>query len=664
MIRINNDFSYQNYYNLLYTKNINKNTKHSSTNPISFKSEQLEKFISEMKDLEDIHCPLCGVMTVSQEKYKKLIDEAGNIKTSQEFSKFLERNKSYMKNSFRPVIENSKEILAQTPDITADTLLHELYIKSIEEIRKAISDSAAYLDIAKQENNFSLKDQKLIDECQNALKNYQKADRSNFDINTYKELLSRIISQMESTNKWEIYEKLKFPVVEKMQSTRQFFYNKNYEFCGNREQQFIKNILKFSQSNIKQIFSEISPHIDERINYMLMCNNCAGDKKTIYKIFYSPEINQNLKVYQNDIAKKILEEKLTDFERYPLTLASFLRTATKGNVKTNRAGRGESLIALNAMIGEQQRQEIAFEPVNYSGIPCACCGKETINHKDKCKIYDEIISAKNLSEINNILQKNQSLISKRNKPLLKKIHTTLKQNPNISEAELLNILKDQTANSIKRLLIENNDRIKYLTKKYELNNNDKALVQKFTQTIEKEFLTFNNSERFPFSDYINLIKKTFFNMNTQKKFHFISLAKENIKLKYLSQSLLFPSETASEKLNSQIKIIAQNLINGGLATVDHLTPKFKHGANSIENLTVMCRDCNQEKTSYSFEYWYKLHPEIKENLQKYLYKIVEMIKEGKLKGYNSYPEKLSENVQKITAGPSEILLDYDCTINF
>ena len=663
MIRINTDFSYKNY-NLLYTKNINKNTKQSFTNPISFKSEQLEKFISEMKDLEDIHCPLCGVMTVSQEKYKKLADEAGSIKTPQKFSEFLERNKSYIKNSFLPVIKNSKEILALTPDITTETLLHNLYFKSVEEIRAAISNSAAYLDMVKQENNFSLKDQKLIEECQNTLKNYQKADRNSFDINTYKELLTRIFSQMESTNKWEIYENLKLPVTEKMQNTRQFFYNKNYELCGNREQQFIKNILKFSQSNIKQIFPEISPHIDKRINYMLMCNNCAGDRKTIYRIFYSPEITPNLKVYQNDIAKKILEGKLTDFERYPLTQANFLKKATRGNIKTNRAGRGESLIALNAMLGEQLRQKIAFEPANYSGIPCACCGKETINHKDKCKIYDEIIEAKNLSEINDILQKNHSLVSKRNKPLLKKIHSTLKQNPDISESELLSILKDQTGNKMKRILIENNNYITYLAKKYSLNEHDKNIAKKFTKTVEKEFLTFNNSELFPFSDYNNLIKATFFDMETQKKYHFITLAKENLKLKYLSQSLLFPSETASEKLNSQMKIVAQNLINGGLATVDHLVPKVKHGANSVENLTVMCRDCNQEKTSYSFDYWYKLHPEIKENLQKYLNKIVEMIKEGKLKGYNSYPQKLSENLQKLTRGPKEILLDYDYTIDF
>ena len=70
-------------------------------------------------------------------------------------------------------------------------------------------------------------------------------------------------------------------------------------------------------------------------------------------------------------------------------------------------------------------------------------------------------------------------------------------------------------------------------------------------------------------------------------------------------------------------------------------------------------DIIQKKTNMLLKDYYNFNPELRINMQKYLNKVVRLIKAGVLKGYEDYPAQFAENIRKLTSkNKKPIVLKY------
>ena len=82
-----------------------------------------------------------------------------------------------------------------------------------------------------------------------------------------------------------------------------------------------------------------------------------------------------------------------------------------------------------------------------------------------------------------------------------------------------------------------------------------------------------------------------------------------------------------------VKSISEEL----LATFEHVQLKSKDGTRAKANGIVLCKKCNSERSNVSYPLFLKFHPEMVENMQKQINRVVSFITNRKLIGYDSYP---------------------------
>lgn len=89
-----------------------------------------------------------------------------------------------------------------------------------------------------------------------------------------------------------------------------------------------------------------------------------------------------------------------------------------------------------------------------------------------------------------------------------------------------------------------------------------------------------------------------------------------------------------------VNIIAEEL----RATFEHVKPKSKDGKDDISNGIVLCYKCNQERADLPYPFFLKFHPEMVQNMQKQMNRVITFIKHGKLLGYESYPVEVKQTL--------------------
>lgn len=92
------------------------------------------------------------------------------------------------------------------------------------------------------------------------------------------------------------------------------------------------------------------------------------------------------------------------------------------------------------------------------------------------------------------------------------------------------------------------------------------------------------------------------------------------------------------------KDIVSHFVKRLQATYEHLKARSKEGTDNQENIIILCGKCNSERADLAYPFFLRFHPEMSDNLQKQLNKIMTLIKHRKLIGYNDYPMKMKQNV--------------------
>lgn len=84
------------------------------------------------------------------------------------------------------------------------------------------------------------------------------------------------------------------------------------------------------------------------------------------------------------------------------------------------------------------------------------------------------------------------------------------------------------------------------------------------------------------------------------------------------------------------------------ATWEHYKPKSKNGTNEIDNMVILCKKCNTKRANMPYPFMLKVFPEMKQNLQKQINKVLTFIMHGKLANHEKYPVGIKNTVLKET----------------
>lgn len=103
----------------------------------------------------------------------------------------------------------------------------------------------------------------------------------------------------------------------------------------------------------------------------------------------------------------------------------------------------------------------------------------------------------------------------------------------------------------------------------------------------------------------------------------------------------------SQRTSSEI---GKRLLCKSVSTIEHIKPKADNGQNKMGNYIAECAGCNNHRGDMPFEEWVKMHPQMSENLQKYIDLIIIKINNGKLDGYTYYPVDVAKTLDNETKG--------------
>lgn len=114
--------------------------------------------------------------------------------------------------------------------------------------------------------------------------------------------------------------------------------------------------------------------------------------------------------------------------------------------------------------------------------------------------------------------------------------------------------------------------------------------------------------------------------------------------------------------------IGTNMLIGASCSIDHLLAKKNGGANKLANYGLTSAEINRKKTNIYFDKWLKIHPETRQNCQKYVDRLIELYKQGIFKKISkteskhkqldkSYIEDFAATIYDISPENNRIILD-------
>lgn len=101
--------------------------------------------------------------------------------------------------------------------------------------------------------------------------------------------------------------------------------------------------------------------------------------------------------------------------------------------------------------------------------------------------------------------------------------------------------------------------------------------------------------------------------------------------------------------------IGQRLLSPSLPTLDHIEATSKNGPDDFSNILVMCAKCNSNRGNLPYPLLFLQYPEMPQNIQRNMSKVIKEINEGRLKNFDNYPQDVKNRLQRITRG--ELILD-------
>lgn len=286
-------------------------------------------------------------------------------------------------------------------------------------------------------------------------------------------------------------------------------------------------------------------------------------------------------------------------------------------------------------------KEDAYNLRNIPNLTCACCGKKMINESEfttlKAKDYEG-----SAMQVLKKLQKYEKLMRPTEKTVFHLLKRSAAKDP---DADLHKLIEKRFLYHLSRLEI------------------------KQLKTIEKAVslrLNLNEESKEELSHTLDNVKKIIFVESKkvhQKRTRIIAefedlkkRCKEKQKIDKMLQVIYTLPDSKNDvdsfmtKYNDKErhnKEIGQRLIAPSMPTLDHIKPASKSGHDDFANMLVMCEKCNSSRGSIPYQEWFKIHPEMPENIQKNMNKIIAEINEGRLKYFDDYPQNIKRTLKGV-----------------
>ena len=629
--------------------------------PINFQGIDTIAFIGELKSLDNMHCPLCGTKMLSAKEYQQCMKEADGINTPEEFCNYLEKYSDNIVPEMKNIVKDSKLMFYKLRNPEMEPFLTALKEGCSKKTAQVLEKTNENFDNIIKNKNLTTNDKKILSDCQKEI-NYLYQNKSRQALLKYLDVsFKNTVKLLQNQDKTEIYKNISNKL--KIACRQELLFDKGTITQSNNEKiqkTVLKNLFHYSKSDIHKVNTSKDAQKGSILNMMLSCEYCAAEQRNIYKLTSSEETQYYYKHLQ-ELADAALQGKLESNKSYPITLASFVRDTS--NDRLNPDDNDAALKQLSGITGVKKEREINFELVKHNGIPCASCGQETITHDKKCELFEEVKNSNSMYEIAKILDDNKNIIKKRYLPIAEEFKDLLIKHPYASETDILDSLRQHKYEQIKEALF---NCISMAATSANINNYDEQnqnLVNEYIENIQKIILEINKDTKFDYNKYYQITQSTLGALydNNRNKSMLLQKVITPIKELYGLQAILFPEKEVAKKVGNEIKVIAQDIFKNSVATINLIDTKTDGAKNILKTDSkgrkiVLCKSCSSAKRDKTLKYWYKLHPEMKQNLPKNLRKVEELIKNKEITGFEYYPYEILENVRKSTDGELDIPL--------
>ncbi len=633
-----------------------------SYKPLNLQGIDTIAFIGELKSLDNMHCPLCGTKMLSEKEFQQAMKQAGEVKTPENFCNFLDKYAANIAPDLKNIVKDAKLMFYKLRNPEIESFLNVLAEGYAKNTAIAIDKTNEKFTNTLNDCNLTYNDKKILSDCQVEINHLYKNKSREALLKYLNASLRNTIKLLQTPKKDDIYNNLTCQL--KKDCRLELLFNKSLASMAasdSKQKSVLRNLLSYSKSDIHKVNNHKHAQQGTILNMILNCEHCSAEQKNLYNLQSTEEIHNYYKHLQ-ELAISALDGKLNSNKAYPIVLANFVRDTSHERI--NPDDNDVLLKQLSNITGVTKNRDVNFELVTHSGIPCYTCGQETITHEDKCDLFDKIKNTSSMYEIAQIFDDNKNIIKPQYLPVIEEFKSLLIKLPTANETDILSILRRNRYEQIKEELFNCASIAATTANINNYNEYNQNLINTYIEKTQNMFLDMDKDKKFDFYKYQTTMKETIGELQDQNNSKYILTQKliQKIKDLYGLQVILFPEKEVCNKVGNPIKVISQDIFKNSVATVKDLDVKIPNSdfntlAQQKGRKIIMCKSCKKKQKDKNLKFWYKLHPEIKQNLPKYLHKVEELTKNKEITGFEYYPYEILENVRKLTDGDLDIPLN-------
>lgn len=281
------------------------------------------------------------------------------------------------------------------------------------------------------------------------------------------------------------------------------------------------------------------------------------------------------------------------------------------------------------------------------GINCPCCGLTMLTNKQSSAFVSRISNQTGMG-IERELEKEYKYFRQNEREIADMLIESSRENP---DADLNKLVELRSEESICKLEDDQKQIIGEI----------KQIIPELSEKKQEEILEILNKEESIIdnsNDFIYFKRKNFVykieNFKNGCKGKDVKPSSEILKKAQTMPSSATSKDAFFVKYRRRTnEDIARRLILPAMTTTEHIKPQSRNGRNNTDNYIPLCGDCNSKRGNMPYSEWFILHPEMPNNLQRYIYQVSKLIDNGEFKDwefYDTYVEDVIEAIKEETGG--------------
>ena len=602
--------------------------------------------LSPAVELGDVHCPCCGVKTLSEDKYNTLLKIAEGIETPKDLIQFFKANEAYIPVNMRECIFRDSSKFIDEPSLTvrdyfkdSKQLAFHTRHYYISKVNKFLTDYASLLGegslkTAVCDTNERLNPSGSYYEFKNLM--FELTSHEDFGVNEKDYFFNHLYKNVRSAN-------LNFGVYD--------IHGTSEMAPGEISKLWAAKLFKHSLITQTKMHNYKLGN-DVVNNSVLVCNSCSIKAGKNQFLDFSGITDYNeakflMFSYLSNIARMMGEGKIHPNKYYFTNFTYYVNKLSRGTIQFTDSDI-EKLLKLRSISYNRD----TFAPIDQAevDIPCACCGSTLLPHSKRLDIQLDLIRANSLGEYAEILTKYDKYIGQYSREFKDLFLDIYQNNPNLTEDEFLS---EFTRRSKSLLDKEVNVALKGYDQNLRYIRNNGSQSEYNLMTIVKnrtlDYLKEGNFKDYNYSNYLNTV---FYGIDLDSDFcsKGVYMLLNDMKTIAYKSTMIFPNDKYDNDDKSPLYTLLFNIFKTDVATAGHLVAPKKGGDNSKENTIGLCKGCNVIKSNKSVEAWYTQLLPIRVNFRKHLHVIDEMSKSGKIEGYEDWAKHVADSMYALTRG--------------